>query len=275
MLNISSRTPAINVSFRLLVFVASVCAGTSFALSKAPGKYYGADLILKVLDDGRNKEVVKAFGFRDSKGFKWDVPAGSRTDGASIPRALWIFGSPFTGKYLKAAVIHDHFYETKYRSWVRTHDVFYEAMLASGVPKWKAKTMWAMVYRFGSRWARGESTCWDSCAGGMLFWEDVEIIPDFIPKEAKRIREFVAKRPNASRSDIEKFMEENTFRYETGEKNEYDGSPIVEPYGARVRGYVSQSIGEASGVRQSIAMHLVEMDDGLPTERPLLGAGPV
>jgi hypothetical protein len=37
-----------------------------------------------------------------------DVPAGFVTDGASIPRPLWIFFAPH--EYLKSAVIHDYGY---------------------------------------------------------------------------------------------------------------------------------------------------------------------
>ena len=233
-------------AFRCLQFFLSVgiyfaCAHLAFG--KTPGSYYGGNLILKDLGDGRNKEVVEAFGFIDSEGFKWDVPTGAKTNGASIPRALWVFGSPYTGLYVKAAVIHDHYYDTKYRSWARTHDVFYEAMLASGVPKWKANTMWATVYRFGSRWTKAESTCWTSCAGGMLFWENVDIIPDFAPRELKKIKQFISNNPAASKEEIQKFIDENTFTYKTGETYS-DGSPAMKHYGARVRGYVSQSIGD-------------------------------
>ena len=40
------------------------------------------------------------------------------------------------------------------RSWQSVHEAFYNAMLASGVEKNKAKIMYAAVYHFGPRWPR-------------------------------------------------------------------------------------------------------------------------
>jgi len=40
------------------------------------------------------------------------APQGMITDGASIPRYFWrVIGSPFTGKYRRAAVFHDAAYK--------------------------------------------------------------------------------------------------------------------------------------------------------------------
>lgn len=36
-----------------------------------------------------------------------EIPAGFETDGASVPRFLWPF-FPLTGRYLRAAVLHDY-----------------------------------------------------------------------------------------------------------------------------------------------------------------------
>jgi len=44
-------------------------------------------------------ELIDSFSYTDPKGQKWDVPAGTKTDGASIPRFLWVSYPPFTGKY--------------------------------------------------------------------------------------------------------------------------------------------------------------------------------
>ena len=42
------------------------------------------------------------------------VPVGFKTDGASIPRGFWwLIGSPFTGKYLRAALVHDYLYSVQ------------------------------------------------------------------------------------------------------------------------------------------------------------------
>lgn len=80
------------------------------------------------------------------------VPAGFVTDYASIPRLLQL---PFSklGNHREAAVIHDYLYyaETDYQGVTRkvADQVFYEAMLSKGVPKWKAATFYRAVRVFG------------------------------------------------------------------------------------------------------------------------------
>jgi hypothetical protein len=66
---------------------------------------------------------------------------------------LWsLTGSPFSGKYRKAAVIHDYYCEERVRSWEATHKMFWEAMLAAGVGEKKAEIMYSAVYLHGPRW---------------------------------------------------------------------------------------------------------------------------
>jgi hypothetical protein len=64
-------------------------------------------------------------------GLEWNVPNGYKTDGASVPAALWALYPPFTGSYRSAAVIHDYYCDNKERSWQDTHKVFYFAMRAA------------------------------------------------------------------------------------------------------------------------------------------------
>jgi hypothetical protein len=45
---------------------------------------------------------------------KFTVPKGFITDGASIPRFLWAFFTPFEGDTLAAALVHDYLYSQKY-----------------------------------------------------------------------------------------------------------------------------------------------------------------
>lgn len=135
--------------------VAFLCAFLAMLLASqaswADGRFEG-ELVVKPLEDGRNFKVVAAFSFVDSKGRRWDVPEGVTTDGASVPRWAWSIFPPFAGKHLKAAVVHDHFCQTRSKSWQDVHRVFYQAMLASGVTQNSAKTMYAAVYFFGPRW---------------------------------------------------------------------------------------------------------------------------
>jgi Protein of unknown function (DUF1353) len=115
------------------------------------GEFMGK-LVVSFLPDGRNVKLEEPFGFVDPRGKRWDVPAGMVSDGASIPQVFWITHPPFTGKYRSAAVIHDHYCQTKSQRWQDVHGVFYDAMRAAGVDERTAKVLYAAVYNFGPRW---------------------------------------------------------------------------------------------------------------------------
>ncbi len=107
--------------------------------------------------DGRNMTLIEPFAYIDPNGTRWEAPARSVTDGASIPRFAWsIIGGPFEGKYRNAAVIHDVACVARNRPWRSVHRAFYFAMLAGGVTPVQAKVMYAAVYHFGPRWATSE-----------------------------------------------------------------------------------------------------------------------
>jgi hypothetical protein len=111
------------------------------------------DLITKWLPDGRNMKLMDSFEFIDSQCRRWPVPAGSITDGASIPPVFWsIIGGPFEDKYRDAAALHDFYCDSRTRTWKNTHGVFYEAMLTRGVNSKRAWIMYQAVYEFGPRW---------------------------------------------------------------------------------------------------------------------------
>src|SRR4029077_19182020 len=75
------------------------------------GEFSGQPEAVWLTEDGtedRNMEILREFLFTDPSSTKWIAPAGSVVDGASIPRALWtIVGSPYTGDYRRASVVHD------------------------------------------------------------------------------------------------------------------------------------------------------------------------
>ena len=103
--------------------------------------------------DSRKMQLLEPFNYTDASGGEWNVPKGWKVDGASIPPALWsVIGSPYTGPYRRASVIHDYYCDVKTRGWRATHRMFYEAMRAGGVPEVQAKTMFRAVYEFGPRW---------------------------------------------------------------------------------------------------------------------------
>lgn len=116
-------------------------------------RFYG-DVVTKWLpDSAREMELVEKFIFIDGNGIQWIAPKGSIVDGASIPRFCWrIIGSPFVGRYRRASVIHDVFCKTKALPDFLVHKMFYNAMLADGVSKQKAKAMYWAVKHFGPKW---------------------------------------------------------------------------------------------------------------------------
>ena len=83
------------------------------------------------------------------------VSAGFVSDGASVPRILWRIFPPF-GKYLEAAVVHDHFCvlghagESPINS-VRAAKVFKEAMQVCGVGWVRRWSMYFAVRAGGPR----------------------------------------------------------------------------------------------------------------------------
>lgn len=103
--------------------------------------------------DGRSMTLLNELRYMDPNGVEWVAPAGSRVDGASIPRTLWTFmGGPFEGKYRNASVLHDVAYEQKKRPWQECDRMFYNAMRCSGVGAVEAKTMYYSLVRFGNHW---------------------------------------------------------------------------------------------------------------------------
>lgn len=120
------------------------------------GSYKGQ---LKVLflepkkPEDRSVQLLEPFGYKDSKGVDWDVPAGFVSDGASIPWSLWPFiGGPFDGPHRDAAVLHDYYCEKRTRTWEEVHSMFLEASLRRGVPETTAQTMYAGILYGGPRW---------------------------------------------------------------------------------------------------------------------------
>lgn len=97
--------------------------------------------------------IVNYFYFLDNNGQKWEVKSGVKVDGASIPRFFWVFiGSPFVGKYRRASVVHDVYCNSKVRSCVDTHKMFYNAMRVDKVNYFKAKAMYFAVRMGGPKW---------------------------------------------------------------------------------------------------------------------------
>jgi hypothetical protein len=104
--------------------------------------------------DDREMRLLEAFWYIDPQGRRWDVPADSIVNGASIPRTLWSsVGSPYTGDYRRASVIHDVAVRTAGVVRSEADTMFYFACLAGGCALLEAKLLYAGV-RIGT-WASG------------------------------------------------------------------------------------------------------------------------
>jgi hypothetical protein len=103
---------------RLLVLLAIplMFTGTSFSRERKD-KFVG---VLELKDyEGSNYrtfELVNDLTYIDPKGREWYAQHGLITDGASIPQFLWsVIGSPYTGNYRRAAIIHDYYCTNNFR----------------------------------------------------------------------------------------------------------------------------------------------------------------
>jgi hypothetical protein len=136
------------------MFAVSLCHAQEDQLGTFSGRVVAEWLVPTTDNAARDMRLVEPFAFRDSSGTDWNVPSGTIINGASIPQILWsLAGSPFTGNYRRASVIHDHYCATKERPWRAVHRVFYDAMRADGVGVKQAKIYYAAVYGGGPRWS--------------------------------------------------------------------------------------------------------------------------
>lgn len=101
----------------------------------------------------------------DVCGFRFKVPAGARTDGASIPRFLWrLCGHPLQAPRVYAALLHDWLYGNggcDDGDWTWPSDLlredadgcYYALLRHFGVPAWRAKVeYWALRLFGGAHW---------------------------------------------------------------------------------------------------------------------------
>jgi uncharacterized protein DUF1353 len=121
-------------------------------------------------------KLKEDLAYIDPQGKKWDAPAGSKMDCASIPRVLWtLVGGPCEGDYLQASVIHDVYcwrglnHKPGAEPWQETHRMFYDAMITDGVSKPYALLLYGAVYKFGPTWDEPRGwlgRIWGKMSGG-------------------------------------------------------------------------------------------------------------
>ena len=78
------------------------------------------------------------------------VPAGFKTDFASVPRwplVFWLTGNTAH----EAATIHDYLYKTHESTRYKADETFAEAMRVTGMPMWRCSVMYVAVRLKGSR----------------------------------------------------------------------------------------------------------------------------
>jgi hypothetical protein len=104
-------------------------------------------------EGNRQMKLLNDFGYVDAKGKTWQVASGSLIDESLIPKSLWNrVGSPLTGDYRDAAIVHNYYCKSWNENWYATHEMFYEACLTAGLPQTKAKLLFATVYANVPRW---------------------------------------------------------------------------------------------------------------------------
>lgn len=132
------------------------------------GVFSGEPQAIWLTEDGtedRNMKLLGKFSFTDPDAREWVAPAAAVIDGASIPRALWaIVGSPYTGDYRRASVVHDVACveaggDLKKR---RAADrMFFHACRAGGCSIWQSTVLYLGV-RIGA--AAAEVPSWHAAA---------------------------------------------------------------------------------------------------------------
>lgn len=116
------------------------------------GSFSGNPKTEWLCDEGEDSNMcmLETFWYTDPQGRRWEAPKGSITNGASIPRTLWSsVGSPFTGNYRRAAIVHDIAVKSSAVLRDEADSMFYFACMAGGCPLMEGKLLYAGV-RIGS-----------------------------------------------------------------------------------------------------------------------------
>ncbi len=119
------------------------------------GTFTGEPLLrwLTEADADRKMQLEEDFSFTDPEGITWTVPKGHVVDGATIPRPLWsLVGSPYTGDYRRASIIHDKGCEDANGNQTlrrKADRIFYHGCRAGGCEMEEARILYLGV-RFGA-----------------------------------------------------------------------------------------------------------------------------
>lgn len=176
------------IALVILVSVSAIEAASGY------GRFIGRVVTEWLEEPGpdRRMRVLEPFTYEDPNGGRWPVPAGTIVDGASIPRFLWgPVGSPFTGDYRNASVVHDYYCDTRSRPWKDVHRVFYYGSVAGGVEPITAKNMYLAVYVAGPRWSSNAKSCYSSCHASTAPKAPDVWTPTFDQADVERLQKWI------------------------------------------------------------------------------------
>jgi len=111
---------------------------------------FSALMIEPVMGD-RDARLAANLTYVTGWGYAIEVPAGYRSDLASIPKIARLFFERFEFDTAAAAVLHDYLYSTHITPRWMADALFYDALKSLGSPLWKRSLMWAAVRLFGGR----------------------------------------------------------------------------------------------------------------------------
>lgn len=121
-----------------------------------PNTFFGSTRF-RLKDDGYAVETLEKFGFKDSKGVLWEVPAGQIIYGDAIPRALWsVVGAPLSGELILSNALLQYYSNQRTRPPEQVAQMYYESLLKSGVSDLKAKTLTSAFSAFGPKWKNNQ-----------------------------------------------------------------------------------------------------------------------
>ena len=126
-------------------------------LSPLYGRFHGQVVTIWLDSKGEDRRMKlhpdTDLSFQRASGEVLVAMPGLEFDGASVPVWAWpLIGSPFTGKYRKAAVIHDQLCRDRKKSAKEAHWCFREMLLSLGVGRFRARLMYLALIWAGSKW---------------------------------------------------------------------------------------------------------------------------
>lgn len=105
-------------------------------------------LNVQYLNTAKSWKLLQPFIFYDEVEGPIEIPARFTTNGLTLPRIPLILAL-FDNYGFPAAVVHDYLYDSSGIGRKDADNVFYRALRASGVARWRAGLMYAGVRIFG------------------------------------------------------------------------------------------------------------------------------